>query len=109
MNSHDRWLQKPYEEQEAAAQERKARIATESEALMIEWVDIGKAINSVDGFELLLDERARIVSNVALCLDLVERGKFTKGDAVAYIGNSVINMVKAAAVNVATHQIKEVE
>lgn len=106
MNVLDRFLQEPYEKAAIAEEKRQADIEAEADALMAEWSLIEKASEYVDNYELLLEERKFIVSDVAVVLALVTRGELTKDSAATYLGNQVINKVKACALKIAQHHVE---
>lgn len=107
MNAHDKFLEEPYTAAELDQERLQEKISAEAEALLAEWQKAPSAEDYTHNFELLMDERARIIQVTAFALGQV--GTFTESflsvserDAAVMIGNHVIEMVRACALDVAT-------
>ena len=111
MNAHDKFLESPYMLEDIDHTALQAEIASEAEALLAEWAVKSKAEEATDGYDLLTDERGDIVHIVAFALAQIGQEmlatRVTERDAAVLVGNSVIRMVRACAIKVATHAVTE--
>jgi hypothetical protein len=111
MNEHDKWLESPYAAAEIDHERLQAEISAQADALLAEWAVKSKAEESADGYELLIDDRGDIVHIAAFALAQIGQDvlacRVTERDAAVLVGNAVIRMVKACAVQVATHTLTE--
>lgn len=104
MNSHDRWLQEPYERQEVEHELLQARIASEADAIMLECTNMDKAIEFADDYEALLFDRDMLIG--VTCYILAETD-MDLNEKRAAIGAFLIEKVKAAAMKRATYTCTE--
>jgi len=110
MNSHDKWLESPYDAAEELEARRQAAVASEMDALINEWANLPAASRDVDGFDLLMDERDLIVQQV--CEILLKKGTVQDGQVITglevlvRIGLCMKERIERCALRVASHRME---